>query len=179
MSYTFIIAILQNYFLIHLPIQTFLLFFHDSLALPSSIICTFLSYHTTCSYILLCHHLSPSPILPSLLYSYTILCNIKSYYPLCYPYSFSSYLIGPSKPLFHQYSDRVASVIVFSVLCLFSVGSLCVTFFLILLQYNIRPPSPNRDMCDPEFAARVNIRRYDTSTRTVLNVMMIFHWELS
>ena len=85
MSYTFIIAILQNYFLIHLPIQTFLLSIHDSLSLPSSIICTFLSYHTTCSYILLCHHLSPSPILPSLLYSYTILCNIKSYYPLCYP----------------------------------------------------------------------------------------------
>ena len=71
-----------------------------------------------------------------------------------------------------------ASVISFSVcvcvLCLFSVLCGCVTFFLILLQYNIRPPSPNCDVCAPEFAARVNLRRHDTSTRTVMNVMTIF-----
>ena len=72
------------------------------------------------------------------------------------------------------------------------------TNFLILLQYNIRPPDPNCDICDPEFAARVNLRRHDTSpdpkcdvcapefvprvnlrrhdtsTQTVMNVMMIF-----
>ena len=75
---------------------------------------------------------------------------------------------------------------------------LYVTNFLILLQYNIRPPDPNCDVCDPEFVARVNLRRHDTSpdlncdvcapefvpgvnlrrhdtsTRTVMNVMMIF-----
>ena len=51
--------------------------------------------------------------------------------------------------------------------------------FLILLQYNIRPPDPNCDVCAPEFAAGVNLRRHDTSTRTVMNVMMIFRLELS
>ena len=51
----------------------------------------------------------------------------------------------------------MASVIAFSVLCLY------VTFFLILLQYNIRPPDPNCDVCAPEFAAGVNLRRHDTS----------------
>ena len=73
-----------------------------------------------------------------------------------------------------------------------------VTFFLILLQYDIRPqdpncdvcapkfaagvnlrrydtsPDPNYDVCAPEFAPRVNLRRHDTSTRTVMNLMMIF-----
>ena len=37
----------------------------------------------------------------------------------------------------------------------------------------------NCDMCDPKFAAGVNLRRYDTSMRTVMNVMRIFHLELS
>ena len=37
-----------------------------------------------------------------------------------------------------------------------------VTFFLILLQYNIRPPSPNCNVCALEFTAGVNLRRYDT-----------------
>ena len=74
----------------------------------------------------------------------------------------------------------------------------CVTFFLILLQCNIRPPDPNCDVCAlefaagvnlrrhdtspdpncdvcaPKFAPRVNLRRHDTSTQTVMNVMMIF-----
>ena len=59
--------------------------------------------------------------------------------------------------MFHRYGDRVASVISFSVLC-----SLCVTFFLILLQYNIRLLDPNCDVCAPEFAAGVNLRRHDT-----------------
>ena len=49
-----------------------------------------------------------------------------------------------------------------------------VTNFLILLQHNIRPPSPNCDMCDAKFVARVNLRRHDTSTQTVNNVIMIF-----
>ena len=73
------------------------------------------------------------------------------------------------------------------------------TNFLILLQYNIRPPDPNCDMCAlkfaarvnlrrhytspdpncdvcaPEFAARVNLRTYDTLTQTVMNVLTIFH----
>ncbi len=52
---------------------------------------------------------------------------------------------------------------------------LYVTNFLILLQYNIRPPDPNCDVCDPEFAPRVNLRRHDTLTQTVMNVMTIFH----
>ena len=70
--------------------------------------------------------------------------------------------------------------------------------FLILLHYNIRPLDLNCDMCAPEFAARVNVRRHDTSpdpncdvcaseiaagvnlrrndtsTRTVMNVTPIF-----
>ena len=33
---------------------------------------------------------------------------------------------------------------------------------------------PNCDVCDPEFAPGVNQRRHDTSTQTVMNVMMIF-----
>jgi len=73
-----------------------------------------------------------------------------------------------------------------------------VTFCPILLQYNIRPSDPNRDVCAlefvagvnlrrhdtlpdpncdvcaPEFATGVNQRRHDTSTRTVRKVMMIF-----
>ena len=56
----------------------------------------------------------------------------------------------------------MASAIAFSV-CLFSVlCSLCVTFFLILLQYDIRLLDPNCDMCALKFAARVNLRRHDT-----------------
>ena len=66
----------------------------------------------------------------------------------------------------------MASVIAFSV-CL-SVCSLYVTNFLILLQHNIRPLSPNGDLCATELAARVNLRRHDTSTPTVMNVMTIF-----
>jgi len=38
-----------------------------------------------------------------------------------------------------------------------------VTFFLILLQYNIRLPLPNYNVCAPKFAAGVNLRRHDTS----------------
>ena len=92
----------------------------------------------------------------------------------------------------------MASVIEFSVLCGFSVYSLWVTNFLILPQYNIRPPSlncdlcalefvarvnlrrhdtspdPNCDVCAPEFAPRVNLRRHDTLTQTVMNMMIIF-----
>ena len=80
-----------------------------------------------------------------------------------------------------------------------SVCSLYVTNFLILLQHNIRPLSPNWDMCAtefvarvnlrrhdtspdlncnvcaPEFGARVNLRRHDTLTRTVINVITFFH----
>ena len=33
---------------------------------------------------------------------------------------------------------------------------------------------PNCDVCAPEFAAGVNLRRHDTSTQTVMNVMTIF-----
>ena len=51
--------------------------------------------------------------------------------------------------------------------------------FLILLQYNKWQLDPNCDVCDPEFAARVNLRRHDTSTQTTMNVMMIFRLELS
>ena len=76
--------------------------------------------------------------------------------------------LGPLNPAI--YGIRVASVNAFSV-CL-SVCSLYVTNFLILLQHNIRPPSPNCDMC--AIAARVNLRRHDTSRRTVMNVMTIF-----
>ena len=98
-------------------------------------------------------------------------------------------IIGPLHPLFHQYGDRVASVIGFAVCSLFS--ALCtlyvcyiflilyVTNFLILLQYDIWPADPNCNMCNPEFAAGVNRRRHDTLTRTVMNVMKIFYWEWS
>ena len=71
-------------------------------------------------------------------------------------------------------------------------------FFLFLLQYDIRSQDPNCDVCAPEFAAGVNLRRHDTlsdpncdgcapefvagvnlrrhdtSTRTAMNVMKIF-----
>ena len=67
----------------------------------------------------------------------------------------------------------MASVIAFSVLCMCVLLGF-VTFFLILLQYNIRLPDPNCDVCDPEFVAGVNLRRHDTSTQTVMNVMTIF-----
>ena len=71
----------------------------------------------------------------------------------------------------------MASAIEFSVclsVCL-SVGSLYVTNFLILLQHNIRLLSRNCSPCAIEFAAGVNLKRHDTSTRTVMNVMTIFH----
>ena len=79
-------------------------------------------------------------------------------------------VIGLLNPAIH--GIRVGSVIAFSV-CLY-VLCIYVTNFLILLQHNIRPPSRNCDMCDPKFVARVNLRRHDTSMRTVMNVMMIF-----
>ena len=63
----------------------------------------------------------------------------------------------------------LASVIAFSV-CVFSVGYI----FFILLQYNIRPPSPNCDVCATEFVVGVNLRRHDTLMQTVMNVMTIF-----
>ena len=68
----------------------------------------------------------------------------------------------------------MASVIEFSVL--YSLCALLgwVTNFLILLQHNIRPLSPNWDVGVPEFAAGVNLRRHDTLTQTVMNVMTIF-----
>ena len=47
---------------------------------------------------------------------------------------------------------------------------MCVTFFLILLQYNIRPPDSNCDKCTLEFAAIVNLRRHDTSLDPNCNV---------
>ena len=77
---------------------------------------------------------------------------------------------------------RVASVIAFSVCSLFFVTFfliLYVTFFLILLQYDIWPPDPNCDVCDPEFAPGVNLRRHDTSTGTAIYMMSIFCSELS
>ena len=40
---------------------------------------------------------------------------------------------------------------------------LYVTNLLILLQYNIWPPHQNCDVCDPKFAAGVNLRSHDTS----------------
>ena len=75
---------------------------------------------------------------------------------------------------------------------------MCVIFFLILLQYNIRPPDlncnvcapefvagvnrrrhdtlldPNCDVWAPEFAAGVNLGRHDTLTQTVMNVLTVF-----
>ena len=53
------------------------------------------------------------------------------------------------------------------ILCLFSVGSPYVTNFLILLQYNIRPPSSNCDQFATKFVFGVNLRRHDTSRQTV------------
>ena len=131
--------------------------------------------------------------------------------------------IGPLNPAIH--GIIVASVIAFSILCMCVLLGF-VTFFPILLQYNIRPPDPkchgsafelaawvnirrhdtspdpncdgcaskfvagvnlrrhdtlldpNCNVCAPEFGAGVNLRRHDTSTRTAMNVMMIFCWEL-
>ena len=62
--------------------------------------------------------------------------------------------IGPLNPVIHRI--RVVSVIEFS------VCSLWVTNFLILLQYNIRPPDLNCNLCALEFVAGVNLRRHDT-----------------
>ena len=36
------------------------------------------------------------------------------------------------------------------------------------------PPNLNCDVCAPEFTAGVNLRRHDTLTQTVMNVMTIF-----
>ena len=96
----------------------------------------------------------------------------------------------------------MASVIAFSVLCMCALLGF-VTFFLIQLQYDIRlpdpncnvcalefaagvnlrrhdtSPDPNCDVCAPEFVPRVNLRRHNTSTQTVMNVMMIFCQALS
>ena len=66
------------------------------------------------------------------------------------------------------------SVIVFSVLCVFSVCSPYITNFLILLQHNIRPLSCNCNPCATEFVVGVNLRRHDTLIPTVMNVMTIF-----
>ena len=57
---------------------------------------------------------------------------------------------------------RVATVIELSV-CSLWVLCMYVKNFLILLQHNIMPPSPNCDMCATEFASGVNLRRHDTS----------------
>ena len=61
--------------------------------------------------------------------------------------------IGPLNSVTH--GIRLASIIAFSVF-MFSLAVYvlfgCVTFFLILLQYNIRPPDPNCDVCALEFA---------------------------
>ena len=105
------------------------------------------------------------------------------------------YSIGLLNPAIHRI--RVGSVITFSVLCM-CVFLGFVTFFLILLQYDIRPldsncdvcalefaagvnlrrhdtlPDPNWDVCAPEFATGVNLRRHDILTGTKMNVMMIF-----
>ena len=66
----------------------------------------------------------------------------------------------------------MASAIAFSV-CVYTLIGF-VKFFLILLQHNIRLPSRNGNMCAHEFVARVNLRRHDTLTPTVMNVMTIF-----
>ena len=79
--------------------------------------------------------------------------------------------IDQLNPVIHRII--VASLIEFSVLP-GSVLCIYVTNFLILLQHNIRPLSRNCDVCANEFVARVNLRRHDTLTRTVINVMMIF-----
>ena len=79
-------------------------------------------------------------------------------------------VIGPLNLAIHGIG--VASVIAFS-LCLY-VLYMYVTNFLILLQHNIRQPSPNCNVCATKFAARVTLRRHDTSTPTIMNVMMIF-----
>ena len=56
----------------------------------------------------------------------------------------------------------MASVIEFSMGSPFSVGSPFVTFFLILLQYNIWPLQGlvNWDICEADFAVRVTLRRH-------------------
>ena len=71
-------------------------------------------------------------------------------------------VIGPLNPAIRGIG--VASVIAFS-LCLY-VLYMYVTNFLILLQHNIRQPSPNCNVCATKFVARGNIRRHDTSTPT-------------
>jgi len=67
-------------------------------------------------------------------------------------------------PLRRSTGIRVASVIEFSV-CLFPV-CLFSSFFLILLQHNIRRPSRNCIPCAPKFAPGVNLNKHDTSART-------------
>ena len=121
-------------------------------------------------------------------YCYLVSVSPSEYVHLYYPTpAFTLHELACSTHCSIGMAIRVASVIgfsvcLFSVLCLFSVTFfliLYVIFFLILLQYDIRPPDPNCDVCAPEFAARVNLRRHDTLTRTAMNVMMIFYCELS
>ena len=40
-------------------------------------------------------------------------------------------------------------------------------------------PDPNCEVCAPEFVPGVNLRQQHTLTRTAMNVMMIFFLELS
>ena len=89
--------------------------------------------------------------------------------------SLIGFSVGLLNPAIH--GIRVAFVIAFSV-CLY-VLCIYVTFFLILLQHNIRPLSPNCNMCATEFVAGVNLKRHDTLRWAVMNVMTIILWEWS
>ena len=51
---------------------------------------------------------------------------------------------------------------------------ICASLMGVTLRRHDSLPDPNCDVCAPKFAAGVNLRRHDTSTRTVMNVMTIF-----
>ena len=93
-------------------------------------------------------------------------CNVLYFIPLCSTLLYCTVLLARSPR--RSTGIRVASVIEFSVclcVCLFSSN------FLILLQYNIRPPSRDCSPCTIKFAASVNLKTHDTWTRTVMNVL--------
>ena len=94
-------------------------------------------------------------------------------YQICCLFLMSGY-IGLLNPTIHRELEWPLKLNSLCVLCGFSVGSLYVTNFLILLQHNIRPQSRNCNVCATKFVVGVNLRRHDTSTPTVMNFMKIF-----
>ena len=82
--------------------------------------------------------------------------------------------IGPLNPTIYEGLEwplQLNSVCV--CVCMFSLCSLYITNFLILLQHNIRPLSCDCSPCTIKFMASVNLKTHNTLTQTVMNVLPI------